>query len=211
MLCIPKIGDHLKILTNSEVKYFVVKNLSEYFKSTKEKLYSKLCEEENIIKITESVYIFLATPNEIGKYAKMMQSSPPDNCVYHNNVEISYLFDPELQPINSARLILKSFQELPCQFASVSRTQEELLMLIISVIYLPSTKPRNLLWRYSILNAHCNHVIFSFEKFFKAETACRVTAFVGEIFNLLIIGFYLLHICNSYRPNRLTDLLKFLY
>ena len=28
MLCIPKIGDHLKILTNSEVKYFVVKNFS---------------------------------------------------------------------------------------------------------------------------------------------------------------------------------------
>ena len=50
-----------------------------------------------------------------------------------------------------------------------------------------------------------------FEKFFKEETACRVTAFVSEIFNLLIIGFYLLHICNSYRPNRLTDLLKFLY
>ena len=54
-------------------------------------------------------------------------------------------------------------------------------------------------------------MIFLFEKFFKAETACRVTAFVSEIFNLLIIGFYLLHICNSYRPNRLTDLLKFLY
>ena len=50
-----------------------------------------------------------------------------------------------------------------------------------------------------------------FEKYFKAETACRVTALVNEIFNLLIAGFYLLHICNSYRPNRLTDLLKFLY
>ena len=50
-----------------------------------------------------------------------------------------------------------------------------------------------------------------FEKFFIAETACRVTAFASEIFNLLIIGFYLLHICNSYRPNRMTELLKFLY
>ena len=38
-----------------------------------------------------------------------------------------------------------------------------------------------------------------------------VTAFVSETFNLLIIIFYLLYICNSYRPNRLTDLLKFLY
>ena len=113
--------------------------------------------------------------------------------------------------INSARLLLKSFRELLCQFASVSRTQEEWLLIIISVIYLPSAKPRKLLWRYSILNAHCKHMIFLFEKFFKAETACRVTAFVSEIFNLLIIGFYLLHICNSYRPNRLTDLLKYLY
>ena len=113
--------------------------------------------------------------------------------------------------INSVRLLLKSFRELPCQFASVSRTQEEWLLLVISVIYIPNAKPRKLLWRYSILNAHCKHMIFLFEKFFKAETACRVTASVSEIFNLLIIGFYLLHICNSYRPNRLTDLLKFLY
>ena len=113
--------------------------------------------------------------------------------------------------INSARLLLKSFRELPCQFASVSRTQEKWLLLVISVIYLPSPKPRKWLSRYSILNAHCKHMILLLEKFFKAETACRVTAFVSEIFNLLIIGFYLLHICNSYRPNRLTDLLKFLY
>ena len=113
--------------------------------------------------------------------------------------------------INSGRLLLKSFRELPCQFASVSRTQEEWLLLVISIIYLPCTKPRKLLWRYSILNNHSKHMIFLFEKFFMPETACRVTAFVSEIFNLLIIGFYLLHIYNSYRPNRLTDLLKFLY
>ena len=50
-----------------------------------------------------------------------------------------------------------------------------------------------------------------FRKFFKVETACRMTAFVSETLNLLIFGFYLLHICNSYRPNRLTDLLKFVY
>ena len=111
--------------------------------------------------------------------------------------------------INSARQLLKPFRELSCQFASVSRTQEE--WLVISVIYLPSAKLRKLLWRYSILNAHCKHMIFLSKNFFKAETASRVTVFVSEIFNLLIIGFYWLHICNSYRPNRLTDLLKFLY
>ena len=52
---------------------------------------------------------------------------------------------------------------------------------------------------------------FLFENFLKAEAACRVTVFVSEIFNLLILGFYLLHICNSYRPNQLTDLVKFLF
>ena len=111
--------------------------------------------------------------------------------------------------INSARQLLKPFRELSCQFASVSRTQEE--WLVISAIYLPSAKLRKLLWRYSILNAHCKHMTFLSKNFFKAETASRVTVFVSEIFNLLIIGFYWLHICNSYRPNRLTDLLKFLY
>ena len=111
--------------------------------------------------------------------------------------------------INSARQLLKPFRELSCQFASVSRTQEE--WLVISVIYLPIANLRKLLWRYSIINAHYKHMIFLFKNFFKAETASRVRIFVSEIFNLLIIGFYWLHICNSYQSNRLTDLLKFLY
>ena len=38
----------------------------------------------------------------------------------------------------------------------------------------------------------------AFQTIYKAETACRVTAFISEIFNLLIIDFCLLHICNSY-------------
>ena len=54
--------------------------------------------------------------------------------------------------------------------------------------------------------------IFNFKRPLQAHDlpSCRVTAFVIEIFDLLIIGFHSLHICNSYRPNRLTDLLKFL-
>ena len=36
MLYIPKIDDYLKILTDDEVKDFVVINFDEYFKSTKE-------------------------------------------------------------------------------------------------------------------------------------------------------------------------------
>ena len=38
-----------------------------------------------------------------------------------------------------------------------------------------------------ITTASCKHMIFLFEKFFKAETACRVTTLISEIFNLLII------------------------
>ena len=88
-------------------------------------------------------------------------------CVNKLKLNSSY----KINIINSARLLLKSFGELPSQFASVSRTQEEWLLLVISVIYLPSAKPQKLLWRYSILNAHCKHMTFLFKEFFKAETA----------------------------------------
>ena len=42
MLYIPNIDDYLKILTDNEVKDFEAINCSEYFKSAREKLYSKL-------------------------------------------------------------------------------------------------------------------------------------------------------------------------
>ena len=58
MFHVPKKADYLKILTDDEVKGFVVKNLSQYFKSTQ----SKFCEEQNITKVAESLYIFLITP-----------------------------------------------------------------------------------------------------------------------------------------------------
>ena len=45
MMCISKIGDYLKILTDDELKDFVVVNFGEYFKSMKENLYSKLSED----------------------------------------------------------------------------------------------------------------------------------------------------------------------
>ena len=51
---------------------FVAINFSEYFKCTREKLYSKLNEEHNLRKNVKSLYIFLTTPNEVEKYAKMM-------------------------------------------------------------------------------------------------------------------------------------------
>ena len=45
MLHITKMEDHLKILTDKEVTDF-----DEYFKSAKEKLYSKLCEGQKYCK-----------------------------------------------------------------------------------------------------------------------------------------------------------------
>ena len=44
MFYIPKTGNYLKILTDDEVKDFVAITFSEYFKSIREKLYSKLSE-----------------------------------------------------------------------------------------------------------------------------------------------------------------------
>ena len=42
MLDVLKIADYLKILTNKELKDFMIINFSKRFKSTREKLYSKL-------------------------------------------------------------------------------------------------------------------------------------------------------------------------
>ena len=82
MLDIPKIGDYFKILTDDEVKSFVAINFSEYFKSTREKLYSKLTQEQNIRKVAELLYIFLTTSDEVEKDAKTMQSNSSDKYVY---------------------------------------------------------------------------------------------------------------------------------
>ena len=58
MLYIQKIADYLKILSNEEVKYFLLIDFDEYFQSTKEKLYSKLSEEKNLREVAEFFYSF---------------------------------------------------------------------------------------------------------------------------------------------------------
>ena len=62
MLYIPKIDDYLKILTDEEVKDFVVIYFSEYFKSIRE--------EQNLTKIAKLLYIFLRTPDEAEKHVQ---------------------------------------------------------------------------------------------------------------------------------------------
>ena len=49
MLYISKIDDHLHILADDEVKNFVAITFSKYFKSIREKLYSKLNEEQKLL------------------------------------------------------------------------------------------------------------------------------------------------------------------
>ena len=51
MLYIPKINDYLKTLTDEVVNDFVAINFSEYFKSTRETLYSKLKENKILEKL----------------------------------------------------------------------------------------------------------------------------------------------------------------
>ena len=65
MFYITKIDDYLKIFADDEVKDFIVINFSKYFKSMKEKLYSK----QNL----EWLYKFFATPGEVEKYVEVMQ------------------------------------------------------------------------------------------------------------------------------------------
>ena len=112
MLYIPKINIYLKILPHDEVKDFAVINFSEYFKSTREKLYSKLSEEQNLRKVTESFYVFLTTPDEVEKYANIMQSNSSDKYVHRYNIDILNLFDPELQLINTIPMIKNKLKEL---------------------------------------------------------------------------------------------------
>ena len=101
MLHIPKIDDFLKILTDEEVKDFVVINFSEYLKAVRE--------EENLREVAKLLYIFLTTPDEVQKY---VQSNSFDNCIYHYNVEILNLFGPELKLIKTKPVIKRRLKEL---------------------------------------------------------------------------------------------------
>ena len=91
---IPKIDPYLKLLTDEEVKDFVAINFSEYFKSIRE--------EQKLRKVAKSLYIFLATPDEVEKY---VQSNSCDNSAHHYNSEILNLFDSELQLMNTKPMI----------------------------------------------------------------------------------------------------------
>ena len=112
MLYLPKIGYYLKILTDEEVKDFFAINFSEYFKYVREKLYSKLSEEQNHRKVADSFYIFLTTPDEVEKHVEIMQLNSSDKYVHCYDIEILNVFDPELQLINTKPMIKNKLKEL---------------------------------------------------------------------------------------------------
>ena len=97
MLYIPKIDDHLQILTDEEMKDLVVINFREHFKSIRE--------EQSLREVAKSLYIFLTTSDEVEKYE---QSNSSDNCIHRYNVTILNIFDPELQLINTKPMIEKN-------------------------------------------------------------------------------------------------------
>ena len=116
MLYMPKVADYLKILTDEEMKDFVVITFGECFKSMRELLYSKLGEKKSLRKVDETFYTFSITSDEVEKYVELNEKTPVakimiqpsiDGCIHHYNIEILNLFDSELQLINT-KLIIKT-------------------------------------------------------------------------------------------------------
>ena len=94
------------------MKDLVTISFSEYFKSTREKLSSKLTEEQNLRKVAKLLCIFLTTHDEVENYVEIMQSNSSDNCVHRYNIEILNTFDLELQLIDTKPMIKNKLKEL---------------------------------------------------------------------------------------------------
>ena len=65
-----KIALYLQILTDEEVKDFVVISFIKCFKSTRAALYFKLREEKNLREVAESFCTFLTTRDKVEKYVE---------------------------------------------------------------------------------------------------------------------------------------------
>ena len=111
------------------LKDFVVINFGEYIKSTREKLYSKLSEELNLWNVIELSYIFVTTPGEW--YGELTQSGSSDNYVYHYNITILNLFDPELQMINTKLVMKTKMKEL---LSELQKFKVIIIIIIINII-----------------------------------------------------------------------------
>ena len=99
-------------MTDDEVKGFVAINFSECFKYTREKLYSKLNEEQTFRAVAKSLYVFLTTPDEVEKYFEIMQSNSSNNSIHRYDNEILNIFGPELQLSNTKPIIKNKLKQL---------------------------------------------------------------------------------------------------
>ena len=75
-------------------------------------MYSKVCKKRYVRKIAKLLDIFLAAPDVVEKYAKIIQLNSPDNCAYRYNIAILKLFEPKLQLIITEPIFKNKLQEL---------------------------------------------------------------------------------------------------
>ena len=75
-------------------------------------MYTKVCEKQNIRKVSKLLLTFVAAPDVVEKYAKIIQSNSFDNCVYRYNIDILNLFDPKLQLIITKPMFKNKLEQL---------------------------------------------------------------------------------------------------
>ena len=64
-------------------------------------MYSKLIKEKILRKVTESIYVFLTTPDGIKKYFEIIQLNSSDKYVHRYSFDSFNTFGPELQLFNT--------------------------------------------------------------------------------------------------------------
>ena len=74
MLYMPKIADNPKIMTDEEVKDFVMINFGEYWKSAREAFILNQAKEKIFKKLLNS-FMFLTTPDEVKRYVELIEKS----------------------------------------------------------------------------------------------------------------------------------------
>ena len=124
------------------MKDLVARSFSEYFKSTREKLSSKLTDEQNLRKVAKLLCIFLTTYDEVENYVEIMQSNSSDNCVHRYNIEILNTFDLELQLIDTKPMIKNKLKEL------LSDLRKFKVQTILVLVYNKKKRSQNLPFEY---------------------------------------------------------------
>ena len=116
------------------MKNSVVISFGANFKFTRENLYSRLREEQNLREVVEWRYILLSTPDEVEKHVEMTQSNSYDNCIIRYDIKIFILFDPGLQ-MNNPKKIKNQFDS-PCGFTKTVFPRQGVFVAFMIIIFL---------------------------------------------------------------------------